>query len=63
MGDLDRARSAIAEIHGLIEGGMIVSGMVCISCAKLAGWTIRHAGAINNALPDEAQPTHEGGEP
>lgn len=63
MGDLDKARAAIAEIHELLEGAMMVQGMACIPCVRLVAWTIRHAGAIAEALPDEAQPTHEGGEP
>lgn len=50
MADLERANAAISDIHDLIDEGMKVQGMVCISAAKLAGWTIRHAGAINDAL-------------
>lgn len=52
---MEELRGAVADAHTLFAEAMLVQGSVVISCAKVAGWTIKRAGAINQSLAKEAR--------
>lgn len=49
----DAANKAISHMHEMLASAMTVQGMVCLRAVDVLAWTMKHAGAINEALEEQ----------